>query len=148
MKKPEGSYSQFQLSMIQADRQKAMISRLATTTRLFVVGSFIFQLAHGWHAQHHVECATQTLCNGKLCANTCIPGTAVVNEWVDSALAYQRNLQKPQILAKSIFPGTHNAAISEAYGYGIEKYVISALQGYDPATMNDSDDLGEVIALF
>jgi len=95
--------------------------------------------------EHHVECATQTLCNGKLCANTCVPGTAVTDEWVDSALVYQRSLQKPQIFAKSMFPGTHNSAISEAYGYGIEKYVISALHGYDPATMNDSDDVGEVL---
>jgi len=99
--------------------------------------------ALGWNAQHRVQCETQVQCNGNLCADTCVSGTVITDPWTDGALAYQRKIQAPEVIAKALLPGTHNAAISEAYGYGIEKFVISALNGEDPASNNDSDDIGE-----
>ena len=51
---------------------------------------------------------------------------------VEWALAYQRKLQMPQVLAKALLPGSHNSAISEAYGFGIEKYAVAALLDEDP----------------
>ena len=97
-----------------------------------------------WHEVHRLACGTQKeLCNGIMCADVCVAGASEQESWLSWALAYQRKLQMPQVLAKALLPGSHNSAISEAYGFGIEKYAVAALLDEDPATLNDHDDLGE-----
>jgi hypothetical protein len=43
-------------------------------------------------------------------------------------------------------PSTHNSAINEADGYGIEKYFISAL--YGGKNLDQGDDIGEGVCQF
>lgn len=109
-----------------------------------LVGFFFFVLTavtSGFHTGHRVSCQKQKLCNGNLmCAYVCVPGTAVLDTWATKSLAYQQYLQLDDPLVVNEIPGTHNSAISEAYGYGIEKYFISALgNGLDE---DQGDDVG------
>ena len=83
-----------------------------------------------FHVEHRVSCNRKKICNGNLmCAYVCEAGSAVTDPWATSSLRYQRMLQRDDPLVVVEFPATHNSAISEAYGYGIEKYFISALTG-------------------
>ena len=94
-----------------------------------------------FHVEHRVSCNRRKLCNGNLmCAYVCEPGTVETDPWTDTALAYQRRLQRADPLVVAELPSTHNSAISEAYGYGIEKYFISALGG--GLDTNQGDDIG------
>jgi hypothetical protein len=94
-----------------------------------------------FHAGHRVSCQRKKLCNGNLmCAFVCEPGTAQLDEWATKSLSYQQYLQLDDPLVIAEIPGTHNSAITEAYGYGIEKYFISALgNGLDE---DQGDDVG------
>ena len=86
-------------------------------------------------------CARQSLCNGVMCMETCIPGTVHVDAWVDGALSFQRELQRFEPLARSTLIGTHNSAISQAYGFGIEQDYLAKL--LPKRQFYQGDDLGE-----
>ena len=74
------------------------------------------------------NCTRKRLCNGAyLCADVCVRGTVKADPWATRALALQRSLQRDEILARNTFIGSHNTAISLAYGYGIESDGIHAL---------------------
>jgi hypothetical protein len=76
-----------------------------------------------------------------MCADICVPGTVEVDEWATKALKYQRYLQRDSLFSTLELPGTHNSGMSEAYGFGIEKYFISTL--YNAYDTNRGDDVGE-----
>ena len=62
------------------------------------------------------------MCNGDyFCANICTKGTVEVEAYSHVALALQRNLQKKEVVARNTFIGSHNSAISQAYGFGYGK---------------------------
>jgi len=61
-------------------------------------------------------------------------------------LQYQRGLQYNEDLLYSQLPSTHNSAINEADGFGIEKYFISALQG--GSNLDEGDDIGEGVCQY
>lgn len=75
-----------------------------------------------------------------MCAMVCESGSVDLDTWATSSLKYQRDLQFSDPLLISEYPGSHNSAISEAYGYGIEKYFISALFG--GIDEDQGDDVG------
>jgi hypothetical protein len=54
-----------------------------------------------------------------------------LNPWIINSLTFQRKLQMDQPLVKFEMPGTHNSAISQAYGFGIEEDGVEALLGID-----------------
>lgn len=81
-----------------------------------------------------------------MCAYTCARGTVELDDWATSALEYQRNLQRDDAFMFFELPSTHNSFISEADGYGIEKYFISALQG--GADLDQGDDIGEGVCQY
>eukprot|EP00735_Rhodelphis_limneticus_P004514 TRINITY_DN1610_c0_g1::TRINITY_DN1610_c0_g1_i1::g.17836::m.17836 TRINITY_DN1610_c0_g1::TRINITY_DN1610_c0_g1_i1::g.17836 ORF type:complete len:491 (-),score=125.05,sp/P9WLL5/Y2075_MYCTU/24.12/5e-16,PI-PLC-X/PF00388.14/0.033 TRINITY_DN1610_c0_g1_i1:342-1814(-) len=72
-----------------------------------------------------MDCTLQTLCNGEMCDNVCVPGTLVVDPWLKAALASQRELQRKEPLIYNTIPATHNSAVSRAYGMGIEAPFLS-----------------------
>lgn len=105
-------------------------------TSALAVGS-----ALGFHAEHRVNCERERICNGNLmCAYVCKEGTVVTDTWADRALAYQRRLQRSERMVVTEFVATHNSAITEANGFAIEKYFISALLGGEDE--NQGDDIG------
>lgn len=113
----------------------------ATTALLTVLLSGLAARASAFHVEHRVSCSRRKICNGNLmCAWICEPGTSETDPWTDKSLEYQRILQRDDLLSIVDFPATHNSAISEAYGYGIEKYFISALGG--GLDTNQGDDVG------
>ena len=67
------------------------------------------------------NCSRQHLCNGAyLCADVCKEGTVQTVGHSTRALALQRALTYDERLARNSFIGSHNSAISLAYGFGIE----------------------------
>lgn len=76
-----------------------------------------------------------------MCAYVCEKGSVEIDRWAVDALKYQRKLQLDDDFVFYEMPGTHNSAINEADGYGIEKYFISALQ--DGSNLDQGDDIGE-----
>eukprot|EP00756_Hemistasia_phaeocysticola_P005578 Hpha_TRINITY_DN13400_c0_g1::TRINITY_DN13400_c0_g1_i1::g.130888::m.130888 len=93
------------------------------------------------HARDTATCERRRLCNGAaLCDNVCTPGTIEIDTWTDSALAFQRRLQRNEPLVRATLIGTHNSAITQAYGYGIEQDVLEDLTG---TPLYTGDDLGE-----
>eukprot|EP01116_Phalansterium_solitarium_P013328 TRINITY_DN306_c0_g1_i2.p1 TRINITY_DN306_c0_g1~~TRINITY_DN306_c0_g1_i2.p1 ORF type:complete len:446 (+),score=145.15 TRINITY_DN306_c0_g1_i2:527-1864(+) len=101
--------------------------------------------ATGWFTENRVACERTLQCNGIFCAFTCLPGTVVVDDWAAGALAYQRQLQLDQLFVKFEMPGTHNSAISLAYGFGIEEDGIEALLG---TNLYNGDDVGEGVSQY
>ena len=69
------------------------------------------------------NCENRTrMCNGDyFCANICTKGSVEVEVHSHVALALQRNLQKKEVVARNTFIGSHNSAISQAYGFGYGK---------------------------
>lgn len=61
-------------------------------------------------------------------------------------MAYQRDLLYDQDLLYLQLPSTHNSAINEADGFGIEKYFISALQ--KGSNLDTGDDIGEGVCQY
>jgi hypothetical protein len=59
---------------------------------------------------------------------------------LQAGLALQRALQRDEWVSRNTFLGSHNSAISQAYGYGIEMDGIEALLN---TSLYSSDDLGE-----
>jgi hypothetical protein len=100
-----------------------------------------------YHVAHRVSCTKKRVCNGNLmCADVCEKGSVEVDPWIKNSLTYQRQLQMPDKFIYFQMPGTHNSAINEADGYGIEKYFISAL--LDGRSMDEGDDLGEGVCQY
>lgn len=102
---------------------------------LLILGSAIL-------ARDLATCTNRTrLCNGDyFCDNVCNIGAVVPDTHSDRALALQRMLQFDERVARQTFIGSHNSAISLAYGYGIE------MDGFEKllnTTLYDNDDLGE-----
>ena len=91
------------------------------------------------------NCTRTRLCNGIMCENVCAPGTVQVDPWVDASLRFQRILQRDLPLVRSTMIGTHNSAIAQAYGYGIEQGYIEGLLN---VTLFQGDDLGEGVSQF
>ena len=91
-------------------------------------------------AARAAECERTTLCNGEMCASVCAPGTVALDAWVDASLRFQRALQLDEPLARATLPGTHNSAITQARGFGIEQDFVANLTG---APQYLGDDLGE-----
>ena len=59
------------------------------------------------------------MCNGDyLCTDVCQKGAVRVEIPSRVGLALQRNLQKKEVVARNTFIGSHNSAISQAYGFG------------------------------
>lgn len=111
----------------------AILSKIVIGLLPIIISSF--------HVGHRVSCTKKKMCNGNLmCAFVCEPGSVDIDEWAAASVSYQQKLQMDDPLVIVEFPGTHNSAISEAYGYGIEKYFISALgNGIDE---DQGDDVG------
>ena len=61
-------------------------------------------------------------------------------------MAYQKKIGFKDQLVYLQFPSTHNSAINEADGFGIEKYFISALQG--GTNLDQGDDVGEGVCQY
>ena len=97
------------------------------------------------------NCTRKRLCNGAyLCADVCVRGTVKADPWATDALSLQRSLQRDEILARNTFIGSHNTAISLAYGYGIESDGIHALLPNSTSKslgVYHGDDLGEGVGL-
>lgn len=103
--------------------------------------------AVAFHTSHRASCEREVKCNGNLmCASVCKRGTVEVDTWATNSLKYQRNLQTNDKLVYMEMPSTHNSAITEADGYGIEKYFISALM--DGADFDQGDDVGEGVCQY
>jgi len=81
-----------------------------------------------------------------MCAYVCERGTVEVDSWAVQSLNYQRQLQRTDDFIFYEMPSTHNSAISEADGYGIEKYFISALGG--GMDLDEGDDVGEGVCQY
>ena len=105
--------------------------------RLFVLAL----LAASTHARDLANCTRQRLCNGDyLCADVCKLGTVVPDAFANRGLALQRALTYDDRLARHTLIGSHNSAISLAYGFGIE------MDGFETLlnkTLYDNDNLGE-----
>ena len=91
------------------------------------------------------NCTRTRLCNGIMCEDVCTRGTVQVDPWVDASLRFQRSLQRELPLVRSTMIGTHNSAIAQAYGYGIEQGYIEGLLN---VTLFQGDDLGEGVSQF
>lgn len=80
------------------------------------------------------DCVRYEKCNGEMCAMICEVGTVVVDEWATAALAFQRRLQLNRSVLFYEVPSTHNGAIVQDYGMGIEEdfltnYLAAAFPG-------------------
>jgi hypothetical protein len=93
-------------------------------------------------ARDWANCTHRTrLCNGKyLCTDVCDVGSVHPDEFASRGLALQRALQRDERVSRHSFLGTHNSAISFAYGFGIEEDGFAALLN---RSLYDDDDLGE-----
>jgi len=71
----------------------------------------------------------------------CAIGTVEVDNWLSQTLAFQRKIQLHSgiPLVKAMLPGTHNSAISQAYGFGIEQNFLGKFLNQ---SMYVGDDLG------
>mmetsp|Transcript_3873 Transcript_3873/g.5328 ORF Transcript_3873/g.5328 Transcript_3873/m.5328 type:complete len:453 (+) Transcript_3873:62-1420(+) len=115
--------------------------------RIVVCVFSLISASYAFKKSHRVSCTHKKLCNGNLmCALVCEKGTVDVDEWTSNALQYQRGLQFNEELIYSQLPSTHNSAINEADGFGIEKYFISALQG--GSDLDEGDDIGEGVCQY
>ncbi|KAK8807075.1 hypothetical protein WA158_003834 [Blastocystis sp. Blastoise] len=75
-----------------------------------------------------VQCnQTIVFTHNHLSALTCKPGTVVINDTLSYSLKTQNQLSLQVNLCESQFLGTHNSAISAAYGYGTEDGFLSLL---------------------
>eukprot|EP00658_Telonema_sp_P-2_P015771 TRINITY_DN1608_c0_g4_i7.p1 TRINITY_DN1608_c0_g4~~TRINITY_DN1608_c0_g4_i7.p1 ORF type:complete len:506 (+),score=98.03 TRINITY_DN1608_c0_g4_i7:125-1642(+) len=106
-----------------------------TSMRLFTVA-----LALASQLSSAYECTRVTKCNGVMCDDICQAGSVQTDPRVDTALKFQRELQMDEPLVRTTMMGTHNSAISQAYGFGIEQDFIQNLTGIP---MYQGDDLGE-----
>lgn len=102
-------------------------------------------LAHAGGETHRAVCDLQTLCNGIACTQVCKRGTVQTDPWTDYALQTQRTLQLPQVFIKAQFPGTHNSAITQADGFGIEQDFMEDLLG---ESLYNGDDVGEGVCQY
>ena len=72
------------------------------------------------------DCTRYEVCNGDMCADICEIGSVVLDEWATRALAFQRNLQLNRSVLFFEVPGSHNGAIAQDYGMGIEDDFLTA----------------------
>lgn len=76
-----------------------------------------------------------------MCQQVCPIGRVPTDPWVDSGMAFVRELQRAEPLVRTTMIGTHNSAITQAYGFGIEQdYIHKLLPKYPVYT---ADNLGE-----
>lgn len=101
--------------------------------------------AQGFLETKRAVCQRKLLCNGILCTTVCESGSVDVDPWIIGSLNYQRKLQLDQPFMKFELPGTHNSAISQAYGFGIEEDGIEALLGIN---LYKGDDEGEGVCQY
>lgn len=114
---------------------------------IIVLIIFVVQIINAFHANHRVSCNLKHVCNGNLmCADVCERGSVDVDSWSLNSLAYQRNLQRYDDMVFFEMPSTHNSAITEADGFGIEKYFISALGG--GIDLDQGDDMREGVCQY
>jgi hypothetical protein len=114
---------------------------------LIVVSSLVTIVSSSFHISHRANCQRKHVCNGNyMCADVCERGTVKVDSWITSSLSYQRQLQANDKFVFFEMPSTHNSAVTEADGYGIEKYYISALEG--GSNLDSGDDLGEGVCQY
>jgi len=73
------------------------------------------------------ECRRWQQCNGEMCADTCVIGSVVIDAWASSALDFQRSLQVNRSLLFLEAAATHNSAIVQDYGMGIEEMFLKKL---------------------
>jgi hypothetical protein len=93
-----------------------------------------------FHIQHRANCQRKKVCNGNMmCAMVCERGSVELDPWIVNSLNYQRQLQADDKLVYLEMPSSHNSGITEAEGYGIEKYFVSAL--YGGVNLDKGDDL-------
>jgi hypothetical protein len=98
-----------------------------------------------FHTSHRVSCKYQKVCNGNLmCAFVCERGSVNLDSWIIQSLNYQKKLQRFDDMVFLEMPSTHNSAITEADGFGIEKYFISALGG--GVDLDQGDDMREGVS--
>jgi hypothetical protein len=115
---------------------------------IVVIGIFSNVFSTTFHIGHRVNCQRKQLCNGNLmCADVCERGSVVVDNWILNSLKYQQTLQKTDKLVYFEMPSSHNSAITEADGYGIEKYFINALYG-GTKNFDSGDDVGEGVCQY
>lgn len=113
---------------------------------LFVLSFFVTTLV-AFHIEHRAICTRKQVCNGNLmCADVCERGTVQVDPWIISSLNYQKQLQYNDLFVYFEMPSTHNSAVTEADGFGIEKYFVSSL--YGGKDYNQGDDLGEGVCQY
>ena len=94
------------------------------------------------HGRDTANCTQRTqMCNGVMCDDLCNIGTVPTDPWVDGGMAFIRELQRHEPLVRTTMIGTHNSAITQAYGFGIEQDYISTLLPHYP--VYTSDNLGE-----
>lgn len=133
-------------SILQHRETQSIFERMTASSYLVAL-AVIATVAHGFHAGHRVSCTKKKVCNGNMmCANVCERGTVEVDEWALSALQYQRTLQYEDKFMYYELPSTHNSAMSEGDGFGIEKYFISALYGGQDE--DQGDDVGEGVCQY
>jgi len=82
-------------------------------------------------------CNRTKICDGvDICVEICEPGSVKVDPWLKNAFKTQRKLLDNQMINYVYLPGTHNSAITKAYGYGLEEDYLSALiQTIDPTSV-------------
>ena len=72
--------------------------------------------------------------------DVCTIGSVVPDPFASVGLALQRALQRNEPVARTTFLGTHNSAISQAYGFGIE---MDGIENLTNTTLYANDDVGE-----
>jgi hypothetical protein len=60
-----------------------------------------------------------------VCSRVCVPGSVVVDPWLQWAMGYQLALARKQPLCYAQMLGTHNSAVTLANGYGNRDAVYS-----------------------
>jgi len=111
----------------------------------YAVVIILLSLSIAFHTGHRVSCKYQKVCNGNLmCAFVCERGSVNLDSWIIQSLNYQKKLQRFDDMVFLEMPSTHNSAITEADGFGIEKYFISALGG--GVDLDQGDDMREGVS--
>jgi len=75
-----------------------------------------------------VNCTIGKICDRiGICAEYCQPGTVEIDAWLKHAMRDQIALQRDTPFCYLQYAGTHNSAISRAYGYGTEDLFLQDL---------------------
>eukprot|EP01121_Diplochlamys_sp_Union-15-3_P008214 TRINITY_DN2166_c0_g1_i1.p1 TRINITY_DN2166_c0_g1~~TRINITY_DN2166_c0_g1_i1.p1 ORF type:complete len:503 (-),score=66.92 TRINITY_DN2166_c0_g1_i1:73-1581(-) len=99
--------------------EKAQIKEQAFSVLGQVGNKSTDDLVHQWAKE--TPCVRTNKCWDIYCAEVCEIGTVQVDPWLKYALQTQKEIQMGIPLNYTVLPGTHNSAISKAYGYGVEE---------------------------